>query len=35
MQGKAKDADNEFKKFEELIKAKDAKQAKIMGGSSH
>jgi Flp pilus assembly protein TadD len=35
MQGKAKDADNEFKKFEELMKAKDAKQAKIMGGSSH
>ena len=35
MQGKSKDADNEFKKFEELMKAKDAKQAKIMGGSSH
>jgi Flp pilus assembly protein TadD len=35
MQGKSKDADKEFKKFEELIKTKDAKQAKIMGGASH
>ena len=35
MQGKSKDADTEFKKFEELMKEKNAKQAKIMGGSSH
>ncbi len=35
MQGKSKDADNAFKKYEELMKSKDAKQAKIMGGASH
>jgi Flp pilus assembly protein TadD len=35
MQGRSKDADNAFKKFEELMKAKDAKQAKIMGGAQH
>ncbi len=35
MQGKSRDADNEFRKYEELMKAKNAKQAKIMGGSSH
>ncbi len=35
MQGRAKDADTEFKKYEELMKEKSAQQAKIMGGPPH
>jgi len=35
MQGRTKEADAEFKLYEELMKEKKAAQAKIMGGPPH
>jgi hypothetical protein len=35
MQGRTKEADAEFKLYEDLMKEKKAAQAKIMGGPPH